>query len=593
MKSQRLVGLPLAIAVLAVAVIASLSAPSVSVAQPQQDQAKAHNDGQASVHTRAVAATPSGGIAVLALDESGSTPIPTLTVFDASGTIQSQWGGNASQRIFGGSLYTDPARPSALYADTTGFTVVGLKLDPAKGVVIPTCQRLRVDGTTQTEVALNANGLDLTQSAAFAVADGIVLVAEDAIKIRPDCTPDSAYGGSGRGVFADVELPPSFVFDSRSTVSSRGEVIRVDQASGGDGRTRLVVRKLQANGAAIRPASVFVYLSTQADGEQVRLSTTGFARADGTFWLRAGSDARPCLFAVVPASVGAEGTIRLIECPDAKNKFTTATLDGGTDALLVLQSTPFSPSTTLHVLDAGATTWRAVGLPSLNTRYTDALMAATSTTAQGARVILDTARGVRFVGGQAQLQAVQPRVIAWQPTVRSLGAVTAVLAGDSASRPFPATGVAVGFFNGNLLHFFVTADGAEAAGIDRGAAGAGWLRTNDHFNVWTKAEEAPADAKPVCRFYGTPGLGPNSHFYTANPAECEAVKRDRGWTFEGNAFYVLEPVAGTCANSDTIPIYRFYNNGFAKNDSNHRYTPDAGAMPPPWSSEGVVFCAPR
>jgi hypothetical protein len=154
-----------------------------------------------------------------------------------------------------------------------------------------------------------------------------------------------------------------------------------------------------------------------------------------------------------------------------------------------------------------------------------------------------------------------------------------------------ASTLAIGFFNTAINHFFVTSDTAEAAGIDRGAAGAGWQRTADDFRVWQSAATAPANAKPVCRFYGTPGVGPNSHFYTANAAECDAVKRDRGWTFEGIAFYVLDAVDGACTTGSR-PVYRFYNNGFARNDSNHRYSVDSSAMPAPWTREGVVFCSP-
>ena len=42
----------------------------------------------------------------------------------------------------------------------------------------------------------------------------------------------------------------------------------------------------------------------------------------------------------------------------------------------------------------------------------------------------------------------------------------------------------------------------------------------------------------VCRFFGTPNVGPNSHFYTADAAECAKVKTYPAWTFEGIAFYI-------------------------------------------------------
>ena len=48
-------------------------------------------------------------------------------------------------------------------------------------------------------------------------------------------------------------------------------------------------------------------------------------------------------------------------------------------------------------------------------------------------------------------------------------------------------------------------------------------------------------AVPVCRFFGTPNVGPNSHFYTADSAECAKVKQNPDWTFEAIAFYIEVP----------------------------------------------------
>src|SRR5205823_3617149 len=101
------------------------------------------------------------------------------------------------------------------------------------------------------------------------------------------------------------------------------------------------------------------------------------------------------------------------------------------------------------------------------------------------------------------------------------------------------TGVAVEYFNSLIGHYFMTADPAEMHSVESGGAGAGWSRTGGQFGVFRSAGDAPG-ISPVCRFYGTPGVGPNSHFYTANAQECDLVKRDRGWTYEGIAFYVTE-----------------------------------------------------
>ncbi|MEO7156499.1 MAG: hypothetical protein ABI039_02990, partial [Vicinamibacterales bacterium] len=151
------------------------------------------------------------------------------------------------------------------------------------------------------------------------------------------------------------------------------------------------------------------------------------------------------------------------------------------------------------------------------------------------------------------------------------------------------------FYNSLLNHYFITADADEAAAIDAGAAGPGWQRTGRGFRAWSSALGIPPDAKPVCRFYGTPGIGPNSHFYTADQAECDAARADPGWRFEGVAFYSIVPIAGGCPVGMQA-VLRLYNNRFAQNDSNHRYTTNSGVYQTMqnqgWLPEGVVLCSP-
>ena len=149
-----------------------------------------------------------------------------------------------------------------------------------------------------------------------------------------------------------------------------------------------------------------------------------------------------------------------------------------------------------------------------------------------------------------------------------------------------AIGDVVEFYHPGLGHYFMATDDTEARGIDAGAAGAGWIRTGMGFR--------PGGTTPLCRFYGTPGIGPNSHFYTADHDECELVKTDPGWTLEGFAFFVTPVVAGGCR----VPlraVHRLYNNRWMFNDSNHRYVTDLALIPAMtqagWIHEGVVFCA--
>ena len=179
----------------------------------------------------------------------------------------------------------------------------------------------------------------------------------------------------------------------------------------------------------------------------------------------------------------------------------------------------------------------------------------------------------------------------------------------------------VEFFNSSLGHYFVTADASEAAGIDGGRAGPGWVRTGRTFGAWLNAASAPAGSTAVCRFYSSAAT---SHFFTANAVECtslralEATQRRLdavagrafvGWAFEANAFTVLAPAganvgaidggkaASTACPTDTVEMLRAYNDGFANGQgANHRFVDDSGLrdlmVSRGWTNEGVAFCAP-
>lgn len=163
---------------------------------------------------------------------------------------------------------------------------------------------------------------------------------------------------------------------------------------------------------------------------------------------------------------------------------------------------------------------------------------------------------------------------------------------------------AIEFYNVDLDHYFLTSFADETTAIESGSAGRGWVRTGYSFPVGAGLK---AGEVPVCRFYGP---GPNSHFYTAEAAECAQVKRDPGWIYEATAFNIVVPAGKSCS-ANTSPIYRTYNNGFVNNNSNHRYTTSPyiyqwmQAQPSVmsiflgrkegvtrWSGEATVMCAP-
>lgn len=172
----------------------------------------------------------------------------------------------------------------------------------------------------------------------------------------------------------------------------------------------------------------------------------------------------------------------------------------------------------------------------------------------------------------------------------------------------PPTSLVYEFFNTGLKHYFYTLDSAEIAAIEAGAAGAGWVRTGLSFAAFSSIEQSGNNVFPACdkqsnpcvavsRFYGTPGLGPNSHFFTADSAEAEALKRPgSGWSYEGIAFAVPIPDAATgqCMPG-YAPIYRSYNKRWMFNDSAHRYTASevvrSRMQTEGWLDEGIAFCS--
>lgn len=166
----------------------------------------------------------------------------------------------------------------------------------------------------------------------------------------------------------------------------------------------------------------------------------------------------------------------------------------------------------------------------------------------------------------------------------------------ASGNPQPAADLVtvVEFYHPLLRHYFLSAAPNEINTIEAGGAGAGWMRTGYNFRAFS-TRGAPADSNPVCRFYGTPGLGPNSHFFTAFPSECAYIQAtDPNWTFEGWAFNVVMPEAGIC-RPGYKPIYRAYNGLAAVNDTNHRYTIDEfeyqRMLQLGWQPEGPVMCA--
>jgi len=165
------------------------------------------------------------------------------------------------------------------------------------------------------------------------------------------------------------------------------------------------------------------------------------------------------------------------------------------------------------------------------------------------------------------------------------------------------------FYHLGLRHYFITADATEKQALDTGVH-SGWVRTGESFKAYAKGSRPDGSVDPVCRYYSPPfietdfgvfPLGVDSHFLSADAAECYSVRRGccGPWELENdNAFQIDLPdkATGACPGG-TIPVYRLWNQ---RPDSNHRYTTSvaikaemraAGYLAEGYGVDGVVMCA--
>lgn len=145
---------------------------------------------------------------------------------------------------------------------------------------------------------------------------------------------------------------------------------------------------------------------------------------------------------------------------------------------------------------------------------------------------------------------------------------------------------AVEFYNASLDHYFVTASTDEIGKLDTGFF-VGWQRTQQVFKVLDASDTSPG-ASPVCRFYGSPAAGLDSHFYSVSSVECAEVKQKfpTAWLLESdNVFqaYLPNTTTGACP-ANTRAVYRTWNK---RADSNHRYT-TVGAIQDQMLAKGYV-----
>ena len=158
--------------------------------------------------------------------------------------------------------------------------------------------------------------------------------------------------------------------------------------------------------------------------------------------------------------------------------------------------------------------------------------------------------------------------------------------------------VVVEYFHDTARNYFNTIDQAEIDALDAGTF-AGWTREVGSFIAWPSAAAAPEGAVPVCRFFGSKFT---SHFYTADPAECDAVVANfPDWVLETReAFWIFLPdkTTGACPEN-LMPVWRVYR----PSGPNHRYVTDrnvrdtmvllAGWIAEGYGPDAVIMCTPR
>lgn len=161
---------------------------------------------------------------------------------------------------------------------------------------------------------------------------------------------------------------------------------------------------------------------------------------------------------------------------------------------------------------------------------------------------------------------------------------------------FDPLGTVTEFYHPQFNHYFMTANVDESTALATGRLPP-WTPTGETFRVW---KNAGSNVSNTCRFFSSTFSPKSSHFYTHNPAECQALRNGNIWQLEASdAFSVMPTTDGSCP-SNTTPLYRMYNNGMS-GAPNHRYTNNlairAKMTASGWISEGtgvnnVFACIP-
>lgn len=163
-----------------------------------------------------------------------------------------------------------------------------------------------------------------------------------------------------------------------------------------------------------------------------------------------------------------------------------------------------------------------------------------------------------------------------------------------------STSVAVEYQRTGTDQYFLTNDSAEILALDEGKH-AGWTRTGQQIPVYHVGDRSAATRSPVCRLYGSPQPGNDTHVYSASPSECSSIlATPGGWVLETTEAFVADlpsATTGACP-AGSQPIYGLSNN---KPNQSERLTSSAvirdQMLAVGWvrlgiGPAGVVMCGP-
>ena len=162
-----------------------------------------------------------------------------------------------------------------------------------------------------------------------------------------------------------------------------------------------------------------------------------------------------------------------------------------------------------------------------------------------------------------------------------------------------SSSVAVEYQRAGSDQYFLTNNSAEILVLDEGTQ-PGWVRTGQQIFVYPTGDRSAATRSPVCRLYGSPQPGHDTHVFRVNPSECSSVATSPGgWIVETNEAFVADvPDASGACPSGSQPVYGLSNN---RADRSERFTASvalrdqllaAGWVKLGVGAAGVAMCGP-